>query len=119
MKDPEKIVHQVLLGIVQQKDAAVKQIANESRLTVELGLKSLEIARAVALLEMELGVDPFASLVAITDVRTVGDLCDAYRRALSTEEGAPQTGPIEASRQRAANRRQAGANRRARPGKPK
>ena len=116
MKDPEKTVHQVLLSIVQQKDTSVKKIANESRLTVELGLRSLEIARVVALLEMELGVDPFASLVAITDVRTVGDLCSAYRRALSAESGAAQPTEIEASRQRAADRKQAGANRPRRSG---
>ena len=119
MKDPEKIVHQVLLGVVQQKDAAVKSFANESRLTVELGLKSLEIARIVALLELELGVDPFATIVAITEVRTVGDLINAYRRALSAEEGTMPSVEMEAAKLRAANRRQAGARRARRPEKPK
>ena len=106
MKDPEEIIHQVLLGIVQQKAPSVTKLANENRLTVELGLKSLEIARLVALLELELGVDPFAHLVAITDVRTVGDLCNAYRRALSAEEGAPSAAEI---RTKFATRRESAA----------
>jgi acyl carrier protein len=112
MKDPEEIIHQVLLGIVQQKAPSVTKLANENRLTGELGLKSLEIARLVALLELELDVDPFAHLVAITDVRTVEDLCRAYRRALSAEQGAPSPAEAEPSSQPAGNRRQAGERRR-------
>lgn len=43
-----------------------------------LGLKSLDLARLVAELEEELDFNPFAELVDITSVRTVGDLVAAY-----------------------------------------
>ena len=39
------------------------------------------LARIVASLEMKLDVDPFAEDVAITSIRTVGDLCNAYEKA--------------------------------------
>lgn len=43
-----------------------------------IGLKSLDLARLVAELEEELGFDPFAEMIPITSIRTVGDLVEAY-----------------------------------------
>jgi acyl carrier protein len=85
MADVVQTVHAVLFRIIQHETPPVAQIQASDRLTVELGLKSLDLARLITILELELGVDPFARLVAITDIRTVGDLCEAYRRALSPE----------------------------------
>jgi acyl carrier protein len=75
--------------------AAVKEIAGRSpkappsvephhRLAGDLGLASLDVAELVAVLEMTLGVDPFAAGASIADVRTVGDLAALYQRALGT-----------------------------------
>jgi acyl carrier protein len=52
----------------------------ERRLS-DLGLDSLGFAELVVQLEARLGVDPFASLVGIADVRTVDDLVAAYGMA--------------------------------------
>jgi acyl carrier protein len=60
----------------------------------QLGLRSLDLARIVAVLELELGVDPFSELVPITTVRTVADLYRAYDPA----GPAGRTGPAAALR---------------------
>jgi acyl carrier protein len=55
----------------------------------DLALNSLLLARLIIALEMEIGVDPFANGHAISDVRTVGDLVDAYEQMLATTAAEP------------------------------
>ena len=71
----------VLLEIVNEVTKPAEEIENldeELLLVDQLGLASLDLARLVAILEMELDTDPFSDEVPITSVRTVGDLLDAY-----------------------------------------
>ena len=110
MQNAEKIVPFVVKRIIEQKGQPAPTIENHQRLTADLGLESLDVAKIVAVLEVELEVDPFAQLVAITDIRTVGDLTDAYRRALSGETASAAEPSLDASRQRAAARRGAPAS---------
>ncbi len=84
MKDLAATVHQVVLEVVQQASAGVTSVSGGDTLTGELGLESLDLAQIVATLEARTGLDPFAERVAITSVRTVGDLVAAYR---STRDG--------------------------------
>ncbi|MBX9789163.1 MAG: hypothetical protein K2Y37_09640 [Pirellulales bacterium] len=109
MQNPEQLIHFVVRRIIEQKGQPAPTIENHQRLTADLGLESLDVAKVVAVLEVELEVDPFAQLVAITDVRTVGDLAEAYRRALAGETAATAEPALDASRQRAAARRGAPA----------
>lgn len=52
-------------------------------LLVEMGLNSLQFAALLIELESETGVDPFGSgEVSVTDMHSVGDLVEAYSRAL-------------------------------------
>lgn len=67
-------------------EAVVDKMTPESELNAHLGLSSLNMAQLVVALEMRFSVDPFSSLVPITEVRTVGDLTRAYERALSDEK---------------------------------
>lgn len=55
----------------------------------DLRVSSLDLAELVSNLETAFEVDPFAERVAITSLRTVGDLCDAY---LSCAEPLPGGG---------------------------
>jgi hypothetical protein len=56
-----------------------QQLADADSLVDEIGLRSLHIARILAILEMKLGLDPFASGdLPVTSIRTVGNLCAAY-----------------------------------------
>jgi acyl carrier protein len=51
-----------------------------------VGLTSLLLARLIIQLEIEFGADPFAAGdLVISDVKTVGELADAYLRAASEE----------------------------------
>lgn len=56
----------------------------EEALVDDLGLRSLDLAQLVAVLELRLGVEPFVEHEAITDVRTVGDLARAFERVAAT-----------------------------------
>ena len=44
------------------------------------------LAILVSELELSFGTDPFAKLVPITDIRTFGDLANAYRLALVPQQ---------------------------------
>jgi len=71
----------VLLEIVNEvtePTEPVEDLDEEQLLVDQLGLTSLDLARLVAVLEMELDTDPFSDEVPITSVRTVGDLMNAY-----------------------------------------
>ena len=87
MDQIERKVHEVLLRVGQQRNPGLVKVENGQRLTAELGLTSLDFARIIAILELELEADPFSCQAPITNLRTVGDLCEAYRRA--------QTAPAE------------------------
>ena len=112
--DLEETIRAAVLAIARRSNPAIAEVQPAQRLTGELGLKSLDLAQLVASLEMELAIDPFAELVAITSVRTVADLYDAYRRCLAGEAPRPSAG-VAAGASRAEARRQAALRRLARP----
>lgn len=107
MKNLESIVHEVVLEIVREKTPSVTQVGNHQSLNADLGLKSLDLARIVANLEMALEADPFAELVSITSVRTVGDLLNAYRRFFDNEQAPAAQEELEEGRSRARARQEA------------
>jgi acyl carrier protein len=98
----EEQVRGAVLKVARQRGATLNQVENHQHWTVDLGLRSLDLAQVVALLERQTGIDPFAELVPITSIRTVGDLCQAYRRCLTGER--PAAAEREAGRARAARR---------------
>jgi hypothetical protein len=102
----EQKVHEVVLRVCRQRNPDLSKVENRQRLTAELGLTSLDFARTIAILEMELGTDPFACQVPITDVRTVGDLCQAYQIAANPPKETAAT-TFETNCSRAAARRSA------------
>ncbi len=56
-------------------------IDDTSEIVKDLGFTSLDVAELVAVLEMELEVDPFSNGVSLMDVRTYGDFCAVYAKA--------------------------------------
>jgi acyl carrier protein len=101
----ETTIGDVVAGVAKSRGEDVGPVSVSQTLTGDLGLRSLDLAQIVATLEVQLGVDPFAELVAITSVRTVGDLVNAYR--LAQEGGSAPAPDFQASRDRAARRRAA------------
>ena len=110
MQDLPQIVYAVIRLVADEESIPVDTLRDESRLVDDLGLKSLDLARVVAKLELTLGVDPFARLVPITSIRTVGDLCAAYAKCLSPSAGDAADSPsadVLAGKVRAAARARA------------
>jgi acyl carrier protein len=70
-----------LLSVVQRRNGASATVTTDQPLQT-LGLDSLDLAQLVAVLEAELGLDPFASR-SIASIRTVGVLCRAYAESAS------------------------------------
>ncbi|MEW1912648.1 phosphopantetheine-binding protein [Kitasatospora sp. NPDC085895] len=66
--------------------------ADDSEDLTELGFNSLTLAQLLIELEMQLGVDPFEDGVSITDMRTIGDLAQAYTAALGAEPATASAG---------------------------
>ncbi|MDV9169320.1 phosphopantetheine-binding protein [Streptomyces sp. W16] len=71
-------VKAVLREILSETAGPVDRLDEDQLLVDQLGLTSLQLARLVAVLEIELDSDPFSDEVPITAVRTVGDLLEAY-----------------------------------------
>ncbi|MEU9373898.1 phosphopantetheine-binding protein [Streptomyces sp. NPDC048255] len=117
-----EIIKAVVLDVVEEVSGPIEDIAPGDLLVDGLGLSSLHLARITAVLEQELDLDPFIELVPITDVRTVGDLYDAYDLAAAAGTGdlaaaatdaasgptwAPAAAPAAAGEDAAAARREA------------
>ncbi len=81
----ERMIHEAILHILDERDEGPRDITDAAMLHADLGLGSLDLAQLVAVLESQLQADPFEHLVAITEMRTVGDLCRAYQRLLVGE----------------------------------
>ncbi len=106
MNNIEKIIHETVLQIAQQKSSEMTEVNSEQKLNADLGFSSLDLAQLVAILEMKLDADPFAKLVSITSIRTVGDLCDAYEKYFNPSEADEQEQPsFQQSQARAQMRR--------------
>ena len=84
--DIQATIMKVVGSVVREKSPEVADIRPDQMLVDDLGLRSLDLARIIAKLEMKLGVDPFAELVSVTSIRTPGDLCAAYAKCFAAAE---------------------------------
>jgi acyl carrier protein len=66
---------------IMENNARKRAIEDSSEIVKDLGFRSLDVAELVAVLEMELDVDPFSDGVSLMDVRTYGDFCAVYEKA--------------------------------------
>lgn len=89
MQNLTETILAVVLDVVRDKLPEIETVRPEQSLVEDLGLRSLDLARIIAKLEMKLGVDPFAELVPVTSIRTPGDLAAAYAKCFSTEAEPP------------------------------
>lgn len=103
MENLEAIIYEAIRELAEFRELALPSLRGSMHLIADLGLKSLDLAHLVAVLESKLGVDPFARLIPITSVRSIDDLCAAYRKCLAGTTDAPQD--FEESLRRAEARR--------------
>ncbi len=74
----EATVHRTIVDVLERSGKSADGIDNDQPL-VATGLTSLDLAALLSMLQTRLKADPFFATTAITDVRTVGDLCRAYQ----------------------------------------
>ncbi len=74
----EAAVHRTIAEVLERGGKPVPLFDGDDDL-IGTGLTSLDLAALVAKLERRWKIDPFLEATAITEVRTVGDLCRAYQ----------------------------------------
>ena len=82
MSELETVVRATVLEIAEITSPDRTSVEAGDDLRDDLGFASLDLAQLAAALEMKLKVDPFRRNVAVTAVRTVGDLCRVYGEAV-------------------------------------
>ena len=87
MSDPRRTILTILEEVGRDRGIESTAFLPQHGL-VDIGFKSIDLARVVALAEIRLGVDPFETR-PITDIRTVDDLCRAYEDALAGQPARP------------------------------
>jgi acyl carrier protein len=73
----ETIIHETIQKLLKLRGAAAIEVGPESKLTADLGLDSLELAELSAVLEDEVGYDPFSEGIV---PETVSELVAYYNR---------------------------------------
>ncbi len=85
--DVEGLVLHEVRAMLEERGAAHAELAAADALEGDLGLSSLDVIRLVAKVASAAGVDPLAPAPAITDLRTVDDLCRLVRGLVAGESG--------------------------------
>lgn len=80
MEKEKEVVLQIIKNIQEQQSYPQIEITNDSKIVTDLGFKSLDIAQLIAMLEIELGVDPFAEGAVLEEIKTVQDLYTVYQK---------------------------------------
>jgi acyl carrier protein len=81
--DPREKILDAIAEIVAQNHMQARALTDSDGLHEDLGFASLDVAQLIAVLEMELGVDPFARGASLEEIGTVGKLVALYERHLA------------------------------------
>lgn len=82
----EAIIQEQIHTILAEQSRNVRRLSVKDKLSDTLGLSSLDLATLISELELALDADPFAELIPVTSIRTVGDLVRAYQLALQPSQ---------------------------------
>lgn len=85
MHNLKQTIYATIQKVIEELSLDVETLHDQDALVDGLGLKSLDLARIIATLDLKLDADPFSELVSITSVRTVGDLYAAYATYFSAQ----------------------------------
>lgn len=100
MERVNEAVFAAVRSVAQEKSLPLESINAHCKLVDDLGFVSLDLARIVAMIELALDADPFARLVPVTSIRTIGDLCAAYARCFAPDAAAQGPAPAENAQSR-------------------
>lgn len=85
MSDSFLLAQKIIKELLIEKGITPANISHENTLVDGLGLKSMDLAILVANLELDLGVEPFLEDFAITDIKTLGELCQAFDETIQKQ----------------------------------
>jgi acyl carrier protein len=102
----ERAVRAEIYRVLQTQGKGIERVSLADSLSEALGLSSLDLLELVVALNERLGADPFHER-AVTEVRTVADLVDAY---VGGRGDGDSDEVLAASRRRAAARRWGGTS---------
>jgi acyl carrier protein len=78
MNDSFEILKNVIRSIQQQQGYQQVDIRPEFHLVHDFGFTSLDIAQLIAMMEGELGIDPFSNGATLDQISTAGDMARLY-----------------------------------------
>jgi acyl carrier protein len=82
MEKIRETIENAIKSIQEQQSYRKVELRDDLRLTKDLGFSSLDIAQLIALLELELEVDPFSQGFSISDIGTIGSLSNVYMQCI-------------------------------------
>ncbi|MDA8562084.1 hypothetical protein N9L02_03095 [Gammaproteobacteria bacterium] len=83
MIEVKELVVKYIGQLCEENGKTIPKIENESSIMDDIGLSSIEFATLISFLETDLNVDPFIDgSIAVTDIRTVGEICNVYKKAI-------------------------------------
>ena len=83
--DPRTTIHETIARVLADAGKGDVAFDDDSALVDDLGLASLQIARILAKLEIQLQVTPFDDpSMSVTDIRTVGDLVTQFSTSVGS-----------------------------------
>ena len=76
----KEVVVKYLKELSEENGKTLTEVEDNQSIMDDLGLTSLQFATLISFLETDLNKDPFEDgSISVTDIRTVGELCEAYR----------------------------------------
>ncbi len=80
MAGPFEVLKKSIQAIQEQQGYPKHEVLPDFHLVHDLGFASLDIAQLLAMMEGELGVDPFAQGATLDQVATVREMAGLYSR---------------------------------------
>jgi len=113
MENIEQTILDTLRAVSKEEGLNPEQVQGDRKLVEDLGFRSLDMARIIAILDGKLDLDPFSSQVAVTSIRTVDDLCRVYVQCAAGEGDSTtdDSAQLDQAQRRAEARRNATQNR--------
>jgi len=78
MNNTFEVVKNCVEEVLSMNGAEEVEIRFDSKIVHDLGMKSLDIAQLIALLEIQYEKDPFSEGATLANVITIADLCKLY-----------------------------------------
>lgn len=106
----ETVLKRTIADMAEQQGLNLKTIEDHDAIVADLGFSSMDVATLTALLEKELGVNPFfMGICALSDIRTIREIINVYEHAIKIKNNtAPTKDEVHLTRAQARQNARAG-----------